>query len=413
MFSSFLRTRLPSLTRSRGFFKISKPQGKNAAKKGDGKAKIVTVYRFDPEQGDPPYLQQYEVVPEDMGFLVLDVLLHIKNEIDPSLTFRRSCREGVCGSCAMNINGQNGLACTSKIPDGNLTIYPLPHAYVIKDLVVDMDQFFNHYRKIDPWLQRCTESAKRERPLFQSIRDAQKMENLYECILCGCCSFSCPAYWWHGDGDPDAFLGPAALLQAYRWVIDSRDEFHHDRLKKLNDSHKVMKCHTIFNCTKACPKGLNAGRAISHLKMMMAGLMRKEMPDMPNDDDAPGLYEESDRYKGPKAGAAPAPKKTDPPKEKAVKKMAAHEDELKERPFVVEAPPLEMIPLKEDVIKKPSNEAKPVTCQATTVITVTAVTELNDLTDNQGGTKDEGASGERVNPCKACVESRDSDPCKK
>lgn len=199
--------------------------------------------------------------------MVLDALIKIKNEIDPTLTFRRSCREGICGSCAMNINGQNTLACTCKIEtDGPATkIYPLPHMYVVKDLVPDLTNFYRQYRAIEPWLQRRT-PALDGREHLQSIADRKKLDGLYECILCACCSTSCPSYWWNGD----KYLGPAALLQSYRWQSDSRDEMGKERRAKLQDPFSVYRCHTIMNCTKTCPKGLNPAKAIAEIKKSMA-----------------------------------------------------------------------------------------------------------------------------------------------
>jgi succinate dehydrogenase (ubiquinone) iron-sulfur subunit len=198
--------------------------------------------------------------------MVLDALIKIKNEIDPTLTFRRSCREGICGSCSMNIGGNNTLACISRI-DPSLTkpvkVYPLPHMYIIKDLVPDLTNLYEQYHSIEPWLKRTDETESEE--YYQSIDDRKKLDGLYECILCFCCSTSCPAYWWH----PEKYLGPAVLLQAYRWLSDSRDQFKEERLKKLGDPFSVMSCHTIMNCTKTCPKGLNPGKAIAEIKKML------------------------------------------------------------------------------------------------------------------------------------------------
>ncbi|KAK9503935.1 hypothetical protein O3M35_010389 [Rhynocoris fuscipes] len=182
----------------------------------------------------------------------------------------------------MNINGMNRLACITQTPPGPLIIYPLPHMYVIKDLVVDMTQFFRQYKEIQPWLQRNIEDEPGEAQLLQSIRDREKIDGGYECILCACCSTSCPSYWWHGGSDKDDFLGPAALLQAYRWIIDSRDEKHCERLKRIDNYFKLFRCHTIMNCTKACPKGLNPGKAIALLKRMVTEDMKKDVPDLEN-----------------------------------------------------------------------------------------------------------------------------------
>lgn len=200
--------------------------------------------------------------------MVLDALIKIKNEIDPTLTFRRSCREGICGSCAMNIDGQNTLACTCRLSlDTPTQIYPLPHMYVIKDLVPDMTNFYRQYQAIEPWLQQSeTTSTSRTGENLQSIEERKKLDGLYECILCACCSTSCPSYWWNSD----KYLGPAALLQAYRWMSDSRDEAGKERRAKLQDPFSVYRCHTIMNCTKTCPKNLNPAKAIAEIKKAMA-----------------------------------------------------------------------------------------------------------------------------------------------
>ncbi|KAA0184950.1 hypothetical protein HAZT_HAZT001101 [Hyalella azteca] len=216
--------------------------------------KSISVYRWNPETpGDKPRMQTYEVDLNTCGPMMLDALLKIKNEIDPTLTLRRSCREGICGSCSMNIGGVNTLACISKI-DTNLSkttkVYPLPHMYVIKDLVPDMNNFYDQYRSIQPWLQRDDGLKPGDKQYLQSTDDRQKLDGLYECILCACCSTSCPSYWWNGD----KYLGPAVLMQAYRWIIDSRDEHTKERLDKLRDPFSVYRCHTIMNCTKTCPK---------------------------------------------------------------------------------------------------------------------------------------------------------------
>lgn len=222
-------------------------------------------------------MQEYSVDLKKCGPMILDALIKIKNEIDPTLTFRRSCREGICGSCAMNIGGTNTLACIRKIDTENRVtkIYPLPHMYVIKDLVPDLTNFYNQYASIQPWLQRKKESFG-EKSLKQSIDDRKLLDGLYECILCACCSTSCPSYWWNGD----KYLGPAAIMQAYRWIIDSRDEAAEERLKKLRDPFSVFRCHTIMNCTRTCPKGLNPGKAISEVKKLLGGVVRKDKPDI-------------------------------------------------------------------------------------------------------------------------------------
>ncbi len=198
--------------------------------------------------------------------MVLDVLLKIKNEIDPSLTFRRSCREGICGSCSMNIGGTNTLACIKAIDafDGDVTISPLPHMEVVKDLVPDLTHFYAQYASIKPWIQTQT-PAPPDRERLQSPEDRKKLDGLYECILCASCSTSCPSYWWNSD----RYLGPAVLLQANRWVVDSRDEATGERLDNLEDPFRLYRCHTIMNCTNTCPKGLNPAKAIAELKKKM------------------------------------------------------------------------------------------------------------------------------------------------
>ncbi|MHA1564198.1 MAG: succinate dehydrogenase iron-sulfur subunit [Alphaproteobacteria bacterium] len=227
--------------------------------------KRFQVYRWNPDDDKNPRLDSYEVDLDACGPMVLDALIKIKNEIDPTLTFRRSCREGVCGSCAMNIDGTNTLACTAFIADvkSDVKIYPLPHQPVIKDLVPDQTHFFAQYRTIEPWIK--TDSPAPERERLQVPEDRAKLDGLYECILCACCSTSCPSYWWNGD----RYLGPAILLQAYRWLIDSRDEAAGERLDGLEDPFRLYRCHTIMNCTRTCPKGLNPAKAIAEIKKMM------------------------------------------------------------------------------------------------------------------------------------------------
>jgi len=223
------------------------------------------IYRWNPEDGHNPRLDIYQVDLDDCGPMVLDGLIWIKNKIDPTLTFRRSCREGVCGSCAMNIDGTNTLACTKDMKDikGEVKVYPLPHMPVIKDLVPDLTGFYAQQAAIKPWLQ--TESVTPEKEWKQSHGDRAKLDGLYECILCACCSTACPSYWWTSD----RFLGPAALLQSYRWIVDSRDEATGDRLDDLEDPFRLYRCHTIMNCAKACPKGLNPAQAIAQIKKLM------------------------------------------------------------------------------------------------------------------------------------------------
>jgi len=245
------------------------------------KEKTFAIYRWDPETaGDKPKMVEYKVDLNNCGPMVLDALIKIKNEMDPTLTFRRSCREGICGSCAMNIGGVNTLACLTKIEatDKATKIYPLPHMYVVKDLVPDMNNFYQQYRSIQPWLQRDDEASRKhgEQQILQSVDDRAKLDGLYECILCACCSTSCPSYWWNGD----RYLGPAVLMQAYRWIIDSRDQQSAERLDKLRDPFSVYRCHTIMNCTKTCPKGLNPGRAIAEIKKLLAGIANKGEPGL-------------------------------------------------------------------------------------------------------------------------------------
>lgn len=238
---------------------------------GAKKLKEFRIYRYDPDSGKNPRVDTYFIDLDDCPPMVLDALIKIKNEIDPTLTFRRSCREGVCGSCAMNIGGSdsqgghNTLACTSAIEDfgGVVKIHPLPHMPVIKDLVPDLTNFFAQLRSIEPWLQ--TKTAEPQTEWLQSHEDRSKLDGLYECILCACCSTSCPSYWWNGD----RYLGPAVLLQAYRWLIDSRDEATGERLDGLEDPFKLYRCHTIMNCAQTCPKGLNPAKAIAEIKKMM------------------------------------------------------------------------------------------------------------------------------------------------
>jgi succinate dehydrogenase / fumarate reductase, iron-sulfur subunit len=223
------------------------------------------VYRWNPEDGANPRIDTYHVDRGDCGPMVLDALIWIKSKIDPTLTFRRSCREGVCGSCAMNIDGLNTLACTRGMDEinGAVKIYPLPHMEIVKDLVPDLTHFYAQHASIEPWLK--TDSPPPEKEWKQSPADRSKLDGLYECILCACCSTSCPSYWWNGD----RYLGPAVLLQAYRWLIDSRDEATGARLDNLEDPFRLYRCHTIMNCAKTCPKGLNPAKAISEIKTMM------------------------------------------------------------------------------------------------------------------------------------------------
>ena len=247
--------------------KNSKITGKGHMHRADGAArpKRFRIYRYDPETGENPRYDSYELDLDQTGPMVLDALLKIKNEVDPTLTFRRSCREGICGSCSMNIDGTNTLACTKAIDDvkGEVRITPLPHMDVIKDLVPDFTHFYAQYASIKPWLQTVTpEPAGAER--LQSPEDRSRLDGLYECILCACCSTSCPSYWWNAD----KFLGPAILLQAYRWLADSRDEMTGERLDELEDPFRLYRCHTIMNCANVCPKGLSPAKAIAEIKKM-------------------------------------------------------------------------------------------------------------------------------------------------
>jgi succinate dehydrogenase (ubiquinone) iron-sulfur subunit len=248
--------------RSFSDLKIDKPP------KAAPKIKYFKIYRWDPEQKQKPYLATYPVNMDECGPMVLDALFEIKNEQDPSLTFRRSCREGICGSCAMNIDGKNTLACLCYVSKGDeaMKINPLPHMYVIKDLVPDMTNFYDQYTSIKPWLQTKEHHDLDHGEHLQTVEDRKKLDGMYECILCACCSTSCPSYWWNAD----KYLGPAVLMQAYRWIEDSRDTFTKDRLEDLDDAFKLYRCHTIMNCSNACPKHLNPGRAIAHIKKLVA-----------------------------------------------------------------------------------------------------------------------------------------------
>ena len=232
---------------------------------GTKNPRLFKIYRWNPDDGANPRVDTYTVDLDDCGPMVLDALIWIKDKVDPTLTFRRSCREGICGSCAMNIGGTNTLACTVGMDEfkGPVKVYPLPHMDVVKDLVPDMTNFYAQLQSIQPWLK--TETPEPEKEWKQSREDRAKMDGLYECILCACCSTSCPSYWWNSE----RYLGPAILLQAYRWVIDSRDEATGERLDDLEDPFRLYRCHTILNCSKACPKGLNPAEAIAELKKLM------------------------------------------------------------------------------------------------------------------------------------------------
>ncbi|KAK5943107.1 succinate dehydrogenase complex, subunit B [Knufia obscura] len=242
---------------------------KEPAPDKDSKIKTFHIYRWSPDEpASKPKMQTYTLDLNKTGPMVLDALIRIKNEVDPTLTFRRSCREGICGSCAMNIDGVNTLACLCRIPtetSKQTRIYPLPHTYVVKDLVADMTHFYKQYKSIKPYLQRDTkpEDGKENR---QSREDRKKLDGLYECILCACCSTSCPSYWWNSE----QYLGPAMLLQSYRWLADSRDERKAERKEMLENSMALYRCHTILNCSRTCPKGLNPAKAIAEIKKSMA-----------------------------------------------------------------------------------------------------------------------------------------------
>ena len=233
---------------------------------GATNVKRFKIYRYDPDSGSNPRVDTYHLDLDSCGPMVLDALIKIKSEIDPTLTFRRSCREGICGSCSMNIDGGNTLACIKAISDikGDVKVYPLPHMEVIKDLVPDMTNFYAQYASVKPWMQSDTPPPP-DRERLQSKEDREQLEGLEECILCACCSTSCPSYWWNSD----RYLGPAALLSAYRWIADSRDEATGERLDELEDPFKLYRCHTIMNCTNSCPKGLNPAKAITEIKKLI------------------------------------------------------------------------------------------------------------------------------------------------
>ncbi len=235
------------------------------APKGAKSVKLFDIYRYDPESGANPRLDRFEVDVRECGPMVLDALIWIKNHVDSTLAFRRSCREGVCGSCAMNMDGTNWLACTRFISDlgDPATIYPLTSRSIIKDLVPDLTDALAQYELIEPWLQTRTPEPEKER--LQSAEERSRIDGYYECILCFCCTSACPSHWWN----PRRFLGPAALLHAWRWLADTRDEATEDRLDELEDPFRLYRCHTILNCTRTCPKGLNPGKAIAEIKRKM------------------------------------------------------------------------------------------------------------------------------------------------
>lgn len=229
--------------------------------------KTFEIYRWNPDTPEKkPQMVKYEVDLNQTGPMILDAIIRIKNEMDPTLTFRRSCREGICGSCAMNIDGVNTLACLCRITDESkpTKIYPLPHTYVVKDLVPDLTHLYKQYRSIKPYLQRKDPPTGKE--VRQSIAERKKLDGLYECILCFCCSTSCPSYWWNSS----EYLGPAVLMQSFRWLADSRDQFREERKQALENEMSLYRCHTIMNCARTCPKGLNPGLAIAEIKKEMA-----------------------------------------------------------------------------------------------------------------------------------------------
>lgn len=233
------------------------------APEGAEQTRRFQIYRWDPEGGENPRIDTYTVDVGRCGPMVLDGMIWIKNQIDPTLTFRRSCREGICGSCSMNINGRNTLACISAISDfdGDIAIYPLPHMPVHKDLVPDMTHFYAQHASVEPWIKTSSPTPP-DRERLQTPAERAELDGLYECILCACCTTACPSYWWN----PEKYLGPATLLNAYRWIADSRDEATGERLDELHDPFKLYRCHTIMNCTDSCPKGLNPAKAIGEIK---------------------------------------------------------------------------------------------------------------------------------------------------
>ncbi len=247
-----------------------KPGRRIDAGNGGTRLKTFKVYRWSPDDDENPRTDEYVLNLDDFGPMVLDALIHIKNHIDPTLAFRRSCREGICGSCSMNMGGSNSLACTKAIDDFDekISIYPLPHMPVIKDLVPDLSHIYAQLTSIEPWLK--TDSPPPERERLQTPEDADIMNGEdgrgpAACILCFCCSTACPSYWWNGD----RFLGPAVLIQAYRFIVDTRDEAVGQRLDELEDPFRLYRCHTIMNCTNTCPKNLNPAKAIAEIKKLM------------------------------------------------------------------------------------------------------------------------------------------------
>ena len=238
------------------------------APEGAKNTKTFNIYRWSPDDDANPRMDSYTVDLDDCGPMVLDALIKIKDETDTTLTFRRSCREGICGSCSMNIDGTNTLACLKGIDEvkGDVDIYPLPHMPVVKDLVPDLSAAYAQLASVEPWL-KADSKAPEDGERRQSPEEREKLDGLWECVLCFSCSTACPSYWWNGD----RYLGPAVLLQAYRWIADSRDEHTGERLDALEDPFKLYRCHTIMNCTRTCPKGLNPGKAIAEIKKLQLG----------------------------------------------------------------------------------------------------------------------------------------------
>jgi succinate dehydrogenase / fumarate reductase iron-sulfur subunit len=230
------------------------------------RVRAFKIYRYDPDKGDNPRLDTFEIDLDECGPMVLDALIKIKNEVDTTVTFRRSCREGICGSCSMNIDGTNTLACLKPIDEvkGTVNVYPLPHMDVIKDLVPDLTMAYAQLTSIEPWL-KSESPPPPDQERLQSIEDREKLDGMWECVLCFSCSTACPSYWWNSE----RYLGPAVLLQAYRWIADSRDEYTGERLDDLEDPFRLYRCHTIMNCTKTCPKGLNPAKAIAEIKKLL------------------------------------------------------------------------------------------------------------------------------------------------
>jgi succinate dehydrogenase / fumarate reductase iron-sulfur subunit len=245
--------------------KVKKGARIEAVPEGAKSVRTFRIYRYDPDTGENPRWDEYVIGVDEIRPMILDAMIHIKDHVDSTLAFRRSCREGVCGSCAFNINGRNTLACTTGWDEcgDTVQIAPLPHQPVIKDLVSDLTNFYAQYAQIEPWLH--TTSPEPQKEWKQSPEDREKLDGLYECILCACCSTACPSYWWNGE----RFMGPAALLQAYRWISDSRDEATGERLDALHDPFRLYRCHTIMNCAQVCPKDLNPAKAIAEIKKRM------------------------------------------------------------------------------------------------------------------------------------------------